>query len=241
MPRPSSVRRPLRMPVLFLVATLLPAVALAWLGWRLIEQEQSLERQRVQDLLESTANSITASLERELGAIERNLGSATINPDEPQSDTAITVRVDRQGSATAIAGAGLAHEPVAAPPREPPPDALWAEAERLEYVIRDLPGAIRAYRALIPSPNGDVRAGALIRLARTLKRSGRADEALETYSQLAAVPDATILGDPAELMARWARVELLAALERQEVLRSEAAALDQDLGTAVGASIAPLR
>jgi hypothetical protein len=52
---------------------------------------------------------------------------------------------------------------------------------------------------------------------------------LAAYADLAATTGATILGDPAELMARWARVELLAALERSEALHAEATALDADL------------
>ena len=71
----------------------------------------------------------------------------------------------------------------------------------------------------------EVRAGALIRLARTLKRAGRTEEALSTYGDLAAVTDATILGDPADLMARWARIELLVTLDRPDLLRAEAASL----------------
>ena len=71
---PPVARRSALLPRLFLVATVLPAVALAWLGWQLLDQDRRLERQRVQDLVESAANGVTAAIERELGALERNLG-----------------------------------------------------------------------------------------------------------------------------------------------------------------------
>src|SRR6266446_2161193 len=131
MPRLVSVRRPLRLPALFLVATLLPAATLAWLGWRLIEQDRRLERQRVQDLVGSTANSVTAAIERELGAIQRNLGSvAAITQDAHTSDTAVTVRLNGKGGATAFDGARLVYDPVVDAGRPEPPDSLWTDSER---------------------------------------------------------------------------------------------------------------
>jgi hypothetical protein len=164
-----SARRTPRLLALFLVVTLLPAAALVWLGWRLIEQDRRLERQRVQDLVESTASSVSAALERELGAIERQLVSAAATPEDAGLvDGAVRVRLDNMGNVTLIAGTPLVYEPARAPSSSEPPDSLWTEAERLEFSSRDMSAAVRAYRALAGSPDPDVRAGALIRLARVL-------------------------------------------------------------------------
>jgi two-component system phosphate regulon sensor histidine kinase PhoR len=57
---------------------------------------------------------------------------------------------------------------------------------------------------------------------------GQPDQALVIYADLATTTGLTVLGDPADLMARWARTELLATLNRPEAER-EAASLDADL------------
>jgi len=227
-----DVRQTPRLLGLFLAAMLLPAGALGWLGWRLIEQDRQLERQRVQDFVESTANSVTAAVERELGAIERGLGARTGQAGSAGGlDTAVTVRLTSTSHPTVLAGAPLVYEPAVAAAASDPPESTWAQAERFEFAERDPPGAVRAYRALARSPDPAVRAGALIRLARVLRRSGRPDDALDTHAALAAMKGVTILGDPADLMARWARVDLLAALDRRDALASEARSLDSDLRT----------
>jgi two-component system phosphate regulon sensor histidine kinase PhoR len=215
---------------LFLVITLLPAAALVWLGWQLVEQDRRLERQRVRDLVESTANGVIAAIERELGAIERNLGAATdATGSAPGPDAATTVRLNSGGTVAATSGSPLVYTPAPAPASQAPPDSLWAAAERLEFAEHDVAAASQAYRALARSEDPNVRAGALIRLARTLRSTGRADEALETYATLAAISGATVLGDPVDLMARWARVDLLDTLGRRDQLIAEATSLDADL------------
>jgi hypothetical protein len=70
---PFTVRAPHRLLVLFLAATIVPSAALVWLGRQLLEQDRGLERQRIHDVLEATANRVSPGLERELGSIERRL------------------------------------------------------------------------------------------------------------------------------------------------------------------------
>jgi signal transduction histidine kinase len=220
-------RRVTLLPVTFAVATVLPAVALGGLGWRLIEQDERLERQRVQDRVESAAGGVTADLEHELADVERGLGSSA--PATPAASVGLTVRLDQQGQVTPVAGARLAYDPSPPPRPREPPETAWAEAERLEFGARDARGAARAYERLAASPDPQVRAGALVRGARVLRRSGRIDDALELYSALARTSGLTVIGDPADLMARWARVELLAAHGRAREARAEAVGLDLDL------------
>jgi len=55
---------------LFVAATVVPAGAVAWLSWRLLQQDRALEDQRVQERLEHVAGLAAAELERRLTAIE---------------------------------------------------------------------------------------------------------------------------------------------------------------------------
>ena len=88
---------------------------------------------------------------------------------------------------------------------------------------------------LATSPSAAVRAGALLRLARTLRKTGGSgdpgdsDEALRVYANLALVPDARLSGLPADLVARRARCNLLDELGRDAELGREARALQMDL------------
>lgn len=60
--------------------------ALGWLGWQLLEQDRSLERQRVQERLEKAADDITSQLQRSLADIESYLsfipGTAAKQPPD---------------------------------------------------------------------------------------------------------------------------------------------------------------
>jgi signal transduction histidine kinase len=85
------------------------------------------------------------------------------------------------------------------------------------------------FRALSRSKDPSVRAGALVRLARNLRKSQRAPEALDAYGELAELGDVPVGGDPSALVARQARCALLSELDRGADLRREAEALASDL------------
>src|SRR5262245_31586665 len=53
----------------FLAVTLVPAAALVWLGWRVLDFDRALSRQQVRDRLEYAADRVAAGLERELDEI----------------------------------------------------------------------------------------------------------------------------------------------------------------------------
>jgi signal transduction histidine kinase len=74
-----------------------------------------------------------------------------------------------------------------------------------------------------------VKAGAELRLARNLRKAGRAEAALRVYGDLAEVTDVSLSGVPAELVARRARCALLQELGGPEQLRKEAQALAEGL------------
>jgi hypothetical protein len=83
------------------------------------------------------------------------------------------------------------------------------------------------------SPEPEVRAAGLVRLGRSLRKAGRVQEALDAYSELAALGTTTVLGLPAELVAREARCGALEASGKPDELQREAVALLRDLSISV--------
>jgi signal transduction histidine kinase len=112
--------------------------------------------------------------------------------------------------------------------REPPPE-LFREGDLLEFRREDYDGAVQALKTLTGSPDRTVRAGALLRIARNLRKSGKPDAALEAFAELAGYGDVAIRGVPAELVARRARCTLLSDLKQPDQARKEAASLYADL------------
>ena len=84
-------RPPRHLLTLYLAGTLAAAAALAWLGWRLIDQERALDAKHAQDHLEIAADRVAAALQRSLNELERQLSEAggTLPGD------AVALRADR--------------------------------------------------------------------------------------------------------------------------------------------------
>ena len=61
---------PRRLLALFLTVILVPAAALVWLGWRVLEQDRTVEAQRLQERLEAAADRATDALIRRLKELE---------------------------------------------------------------------------------------------------------------------------------------------------------------------------
>ena len=74
--------------------------------------------------------------------------------------------------------------------------------------------------------------GALLRLARTLRKSGAHDQALQVYADLALLPGVRLAGLPADLLARRARCVVFHELQRKADLERAAGSLRADLAAA---------
>src|SRR6266498_3970556 len=61
---------PARLLLLFVLLAAVPLAALGWLGWRLLEQDRALERQRVRETLTNDAGLLAAESERALAGWE---------------------------------------------------------------------------------------------------------------------------------------------------------------------------
>lgn len=220
---------PRRLMLSFILLLLLPAMAVVWLGVQLLRQDRDLEIRQRQERREVAVERVAAAVAQALAATERRLAgppaSAGIEPD----DDAVLLTI-RDGALEAWPRGRLLYHPQ--PPAAPPPAAVFEEGEAFEYRFDDPAAAVRTFRRLASSPDANIRAGALMRLARNLRRAGRVDEALLAYEQLASVTQAYVIDLPADLVARRARCALLHDAGRSAELRAEAAALLQDLTAA---------
>jgi len=208
---------------LLALVAVVPLVALFWVGWRILAQDRALEDQQIRQRVERGTDIATAALQRAVEASERRFLEG--NKDWPDGAVVMTAR----GDAVQIWPKGrIAYLPVA--PQLPElPLAPFAAGEALEFKQSDLVRAAAFYRDLASQNPPDVRAGALLRLARCLRGSGKQGEALSVYARLLDEDGWAFEGTPVSMVARQARCSLLDALKQADDLRREANALGSDL------------
>ena len=217
----------------FLAIMLALGAALSWLGWRLLEQDRSLESQRARERLEYAADRIVAELRGSLSELD-DLVSALLAPSapgfpvpkEPPEDVLLLVAGPQ--TVQAYPNGRLLYYPILPSPAEPD-GRLFRTGEVLEYQQHDPVKAIAVFRRLAGSRDPSVRAGALVRLGRNLRKSGRFREALQVYSEMEKLSSAFVAGLPAELVAREARCSVLEETGQSAELEREARALYTDL------------
>ncbi len=214
-----------RLVVSFALVLLLPAVAVAWLGLRLIDQDRELESRQRLERRDVAGERLVAGLERAVSTTERQLRDPSPRIDIAPGDDAVLVTMDADLEASP--SAHLLFTP-APPPGVAEPTTEFSEGEALEFGGAHA-RAVASYRALARSPDDEVRAGALVRLARTLRKLGRHVEALPVYEELSRMPEVHVAGLPADLVGRRARTALLAELDRRDELHASARELQADL------------
>jgi signal transduction histidine kinase len=130
---------------------------------------------------------------------ERVGGWITSPPPPGKPGDGLLLVMDEAGLAVYPAGR-LLYRPVAG--HEPEARAsLYAEGEALEFLQAQPQRAAEWYAKLAASPQAPIRAGALVRLGRVLRKLGRDQESRAAYTQLAAIPGVAVAGVPAELVA----------------------------------------
>jgi signal transduction histidine kinase len=219
------------------VAVVLTGVML-WLGWKLVRQDQELAAQRLQERRESATDLAAIALQKSLSQIEEQMTRlASLAPVERRRQAAAdagTLTADcalilfQPDAVEAFPEQRLPFLP--AVPRKPGPAAsLFAEAERLEFRQLDSAKAVEALREPARSPDPQIRAAALLRIARNYRKLGRWDEALAVYGELATVNAVQIEMLPPELIALQARLQVLEQANRIEEARQEAIFLQDGL------------
>ncbi len=231
-------RPPRYLLTLFLAIMLVLAATLGWLGWRLLKQDRALENQRTQERLDNAADLIGASLLRKFSESEDQLTglSALSDPELGARASALSgqpagtalIIVFRPQAVDAYPQTSLVYYPFL-PSAKEPPASVFEAGEALEFQQKDPAKAIAAFRELSRSKDPAIRAGALVRLARNLRKAQQPRAALDVYDQLEKMGATPLGGLPAELLARHTRCVLLDQLKRMTEVKREARALGADL------------
>jgi signal transduction histidine kinase len=205
--------------ILFLV-TLVSVSALAWFGWRVLYQEQMVESQRAQERLEQAADRITATARGVLAETSERVGAWPISPPAGGKPDDGLVLILSGTNLSAYPSDRLLYRPFPTPVPEAPA-AAFSEGETIEFQQNDPAKAIDWYRRLAEHKDATVRAGALLRLARVLRKSGRIPEARDIYTQLAAIGGTAVSGEPSDLIARHELCDLSGRPEDALALRGD--------------------
>jgi hypothetical protein len=107
--------------------------------------------------------------------------------------------------------------------------SVFEAGEVAEFQQRDYAKVITVFRELSDSMDPAIRAGALLRLGRNLRKAQQSRDALGAYGELEQMDAASIGGLPAELLARHERCTLLDELKRTTEVKQGAGALYADL------------
>ncbi len=210
--------------LLFLV-TLVSVSALGWFGWKLLDQERVVEAQRDRERLEQAADRVAAIARGTLAETGERLGTWLLAPpSDGKPDEGLLLIISGENAISAMPRPRLLYRPSFSPPLEDLTNT-FADGEVIEFQQKRPESAIEWYRRLADSKNPAIGAGALMRLARVLRKIGRNQEARAAYLRLAEVGgrgETRIAGEPVELIARHALCELSG-------LRADAEALKQDL------------
>jgi hypothetical protein len=202
------------------LVTVLTSFLLFVFGWSLWRQEVTLEQVRSAARLSEAADLLVTALDHALADTEKSLRDreamrlAAVTPDS------VTLSIS-ESDLEVLPYGRLLYYPVAYPGTSAA-DAVFADGEVLEFAQNDPSRAAVWFERLARSETASVRAGALVRAARNLHKSGRPDAALAAYSAAARLATTAIGQVPTELFARTARCSLLADLRRTPELRREA-------------------
>ena len=214
---------------LLFLFTLVSVSALGWFGWKLLDQERVVESQRAQEKLEESADRIAAIARGTLAETGERLSAWAITPPTDRKPggkpgESLLLVISGSESLSALPAHRLLYRPVPALQIEDSANP-FADGELAEFQQRLPERAIEVYRRLAASGNPEIRAGALVRLARVLRKLGRGEEARGAYTQISdATGKARVGGVPAELIARHALAEISgsrpdAQLLKQDLLR----------------------
>ena len=169
-----------RVTAVFLAVAAVAVSAIVWLGVAIVRQDRAFEVQRLDERREGAADRLVTALERALSADERLLDNLAAPPEG--LDGALVFVADSSGLQV-WPERSLLYYPAVPPMREALSE-VFRETEALEYAGRKYEQAIAILRRLSASRDAAVKAGAELRLARNLRKAGRAEAALEVYGDL---------------------------------------------------------
>jgi len=220
-------RPPRHLLMLFILVAGVPAATLIALGLRLLEQERELAGQRRFELLDRAADQGVRLLQQDLQTRVRLLSTSQCSAsDAPDDSVCVVLHAD---SIEPTPPGRIRYYPFAQSLTEIPTES-FQDADSAEF--REpvhLDKALEMNRKLAASKDAAVRAGALLRAARILRKLAQPDKALAAYADLGRISSVSINHEPADLVARRARCAILAEQSRAADLRREAAEIATDL------------
>jgi signal transduction histidine kinase len=215
-----------RLLFLFAATTVVPAVSLAWLGWRMVEQDRLLETRRVQEKREQAADLAAAAMQRIIAEAEERLttfSAAASSPVAALGDGAALVVFSDQGVLDR-AGTPLPYYP-ALPPPSPMNSAALTAADELEFRKNDPVAALRTLEVPAGSRDPVLKGEAWLRIARIQRKLRNFPKALEAFTELGKVDGTRVSGLPAGLRALQGRALIFEASGRGDDLHREAVLL----------------
>ena len=220
-------RPPRNLLIFFVLVVCVPAATLIAFGVRLLDQDRALAHQRQLELLDHAADQGVRLLEQDLAGRMKRLAGPPCTLDElPDDAVCIVLQSDR---IEAVPPQRIPYYPFAQPLKEMPSEP-FQELESNEF--REpvhLDKALDMSRTLSASNDAAVRAGALLRQARILRKMGRTQDALAVLGDLSRIVSISINHEPADLLARRTRCAIFEEQSRIDDLRAEAGVLAADL------------
>ena len=180
-----------------LVTSLVVTAALLWSGWRLVTQQRELDARQARQAVEAAADALASDIREALAEQGDRLSARLGSPDGPPPPAGSAIVVWR--------GAGGRIDPAGAlpfvpwPARETGGADVFAEAEAAEFRQGAMDIAVQRYRSLARHADASVRAGALLRLARVLRKRGDTSGAIAASAALATLGTQDADGIPAAL------------------------------------------
>jgi len=227
-----------------MIFILLPGAFLGVFALRVLRQEGQLVRQRTRERLERVANEIGRDLDSEFRRWEETIGLAaregTLDTDSLPEIIREALEQPGGGALLSLSKKGLEIYPsgallymIANAPtprtRTSRPPATFIKAESLEIEQQDYRRAILAYQSLLDSIDAELRPMLLQRLARTLRKADRLDEASRAYQELQGLDTIWLGGLPSDLIAQFELCSLSAERGDKAELAVRVLALYRDL------------
>jgi signal transduction histidine kinase len=193
---------------------------LGWFGWKLLDQQRAVEAQRLQERLDQAADRIAATLRGTLAETGERLGTWAVTPPSGREPQEGLLLILTDSSLTALPAGRLLYDPSAAPALEANLSE-FVQAEAFEFQQAQPAKALAVYEQLAKSDDAAIRAGALLRLGRVLRKLNRPADSRAVYEKLAAIAGVSVAGVPAELVGRSAAADVSNSQAAAEALKKD--------------------
>lgn len=218
-----------KLPTIFVGIMLVFVLALSWLGWVLIKQDRELVNQRSRDLMEVRVSDVTSALTNHLKATEDSLQLLLADANDPSTTVGqkISPAVPLDGITVIYSGTMASTYPEGSLRFRPAVETLasvdswFAVADQMEFRTQRLSDALDVLSSLAQHRIPEVRAGALLRMARISAKQDQIEPALDYYTGLAALSDVRVSGVPAQVLGIFGICSILDSVQDTNRLGDE--------------------